>query len=156
MERLWQMDLLRRAGGGELSALLGEDMVANDQYLRTLGMREAADRVTQEFLTQGPIRIQEGMAAYLEGVNRFIAEGQTPLEYELLGMDPEPFDTRDIYCATGFMAYSFAIHLKTEPILDWMKQQFRAGLPRRSRHSGWTDSPASRSQDLPASRDGTP
>ena len=122
MERLWQMDLLRRAGAGELSALLGEDMVANDQYLRTLGMREAADRVTQEFLTQGPTRIQEGMAAYLAGVNRFIAKGQTPLEYELLGMDPEPFDTHDVYCATGFMAYSFAIHLKTEPILDWMKQ----------------------------------
>ena len=121
MERLWQMDLLRRAGAGELSALLGEDMVANDQYLRTLGMREAADRVTEDFLTRGPARIQQGMAAYLAGVNRFIAKGQTPLEYELLGMDPEPFDTHDVYCATGFMAYSFAIHLKTEPILDWMK-----------------------------------
>ena len=121
MERLWQMDLLRRAGAGELSALLGEDMVANDQYLRTLGMREAADRVTEDFLTRGPARIQQGMAAYLAGVNRFIAKGQTPLEYELLGMDPEPFDTHDVYCATGLMAYSFAIHLKTEPILDWMK-----------------------------------
>ena len=44
-ERLWQMDLLRRAGGGELSALLGEEMISNDRYLRTLGMREAADRV---------------------------------------------------------------------------------------------------------------
>ena len=49
-ERLWQMDLLRRAGGGELSALPGEDMVANDQYLRTLGMRESADKVTKAFL----------------------------------------------------------------------------------------------------------
>ena len=84
MERLWQMDLLRRAGAGELSALLGEGMVANDQYLRTLGMREAADRVTQEFLTQGPSRIQEGMAAYLAGVNRFIKEGQTPLHLQFL------------------------------------------------------------------------
>ena len=72
-ERLWQMDLLRRAGGGELSALLGEDMVSNDQYLRTLGMREAADRVA-EFLADGPQRIKDGMAAYLAGVNRFIEE----------------------------------------------------------------------------------
>ena len=36
-ERLWQMDLLRRAGGGELSELLGADMIENDRYLRTLG-----------------------------------------------------------------------------------------------------------------------
>ena len=64
------------------------------------------------------------MAAYLAGVNRFIKEDRAPLEYALLGQDPEPFDTHDIYCATGFMAYSFAIHLKTEPILDWMKQNF--------------------------------
>ena len=44
-----------------------------------------------------------------------------PFEYQLLGEDPRPFTTQDVYCATGFMAYSFAIHLKTEPILDWMK-----------------------------------
>lgn len=120
-ERLWQMDLLRRAGGGELSALLGEDMVANDQYLRTLGMRASADKVTKAFLAEGPQRIQETMASYIAGINRFIEEGKTPLEYELLGATPEPFDTHDVYCATGFMAYSFAIHLKFEPILDWMK-----------------------------------
>ena len=120
-ERLWQMDLLRRAGGGELSALLGEDMISNDRYLRTLGMRKAADRVTEEFLANGPVRIQEAMAAYIAGINRFIEEGQTPLEYELLGQNPEPFNTHDVYCATGFMSYSFAIHLKFEPILDWMK-----------------------------------
>ena len=121
-ERLWQMDLLRRAGGGELSALLGPDMIENDQYLRTLGMNEAAKRVTEDFLAQAPVRIQSAMAAYLEGINRFITEGDTPLEYRLLGTKPQPFDTHDVYCATGFMAYSFAIHLKTEPILDWMKQ----------------------------------
>ena len=120
-ERLWQMDLLRRAGGGELSALLGEDMVANDQYLRTLGMRESADKVTKAFLAEGPQRIQETMASYIAGINRFIEEGKTPLEYKLLGATPKPFDTHDVYCATGFMAYSFAIHLKFEPILDWMK-----------------------------------
>lgn len=121
-ERLWQMDLLRRAGGGELSALLGPDMIENDQYLRTLGMNEAAQDVAEDFLAHAPVRIQSAMAAYLEGINRFIAEGNTPLEYRLLGTKPDPFDTHDVYCATGFMAYSFAIHLKTEPILDWMKQ----------------------------------
>ncbi len=120
-ERLWQMDLLRRAGAGELSALLGKDMVENDQYLRTLGMRDAADRATKAFQAEAPLQIQAAAAAYLEGVNRFISEGHTPLEYRLVGSTPAPFDTRDMYCATGFMAYSFAIHLKTEPILDWMK-----------------------------------
>ena len=48
-ERLWQMDLLRRAGAGELSELFGEDMIENDQYLRSLGMREAAVRTSAAF-----------------------------------------------------------------------------------------------------------
>ena len=34
----------------------------------------------------------------------------------------------DIYCATGFMSYSFAIHLKTEPILDWMARNLDSAL----------------------------
>ena len=72
--------------------------------------------------SHAPQRIQTAMAAYLDGINRFIAEDKKPLEYQLLGADPKPFDTRDVYCATGFMAFSFAIHLKTEPILDWMNE----------------------------------
>tara|TARA_B110000503_G_scaffold94920_1_gene142907 strand:+ start:419 stop:2791 length:2373 start_codon:yes stop_codon:yes gene_type:complete len=122
-ERLWQMDLLRRAGAGELSALLGEDMIENDKYLRSLGMREAAVRTAAEFEVEAPVKIQQAMNAYLKGINAFIAADNRPFEYQLLGEEPRPFTTHDVYCATGFMAYSFAIHLKTEPILDWMKHQ---------------------------------
>lgn len=122
-ERLWQMDLLRRAGAGELSALLGEDMVDNDQYLRTLGMRKAARRTVEQFVSQAPQEIQRAMRAYLQGINAFIQEGRIPVEYQLLRTQPEPFNLEDVYCATGFMAYTFAIHLKTEPILDWMKSR---------------------------------
>ena len=120
-ERLWQMDLLRRAGAGALSALLGEDMVENDKYLRTLGMRRTAIEQSVKFHRDAPDSIRTVLQAYLDGVNAFIAEGNFPLEYRLVGADPEPFTTEDVYCAAGFMAYSFAIHLKTEPILDWMK-----------------------------------
>ena len=127
-ERLWQMDLMRRAGAGELAALLGPDMVENDKYLRTLGMREAARRTAGQFQAQAPEHVRVAMEAYLAGINAFIADGQTPLEYLLVGQDPEPFDTEDVYSATGYMAYSFAIHLKTEPILDWMKQNLDEAL----------------------------
>ena len=120
-ERLWQMDLLRRAGAGELAALLGEDMVENDRYLRTLGMREVAVKEAARFEAEAPDSLQRVMAAYLAGVNAYIGSGARPLEYRLVGAEPEPFTSRDVYGAAGFMAYSFAIHLKTEPVLDWMK-----------------------------------
>ena len=99
MERLWQMDLLRRAGAGELSALLGPDMVDNDKYLRTLGMRAAATRTVDQMEGHTTPHILEAMTAYLDGVNTFIEEGELPLEYRLINAKPEPFDVHDMYCA---------------------------------------------------------
>ena len=129
MERLWQMDLLRRAGGGELSALLGPDMVENDKYLRTLGMSEAAKRTVERIEADTTIaELKASMQAYLDGINAFIATKELPFEYRLINARPEPFDMHDVYCATGFMSYSFAIHLKTEPILDWMARNLDSAL----------------------------
>ena len=68
------------------------------------------------------------MQAYLDGVNAYIASGELPFEYRLINAEPQPFDLHDVYCATGFMSYSFAIHLKTEPILDWMANHLDSAL----------------------------
>ena len=123
-ERLWQMDLLRRAGGGELSELLGEDMIENDRYLRTLGMRKAAIKDAAEFEKTTSKKTKVAALAYLAGVNKFIDEEKYPVEYKILGATPKAFKIVDMYKTAGFMAYSFAIHIKTEPIVDWIKTNF--------------------------------
>ena len=129
MERLWQMDLLRRAGGGELSALLGPDMIENDKYLRSLGISQAARRTIRQVDADSTAAVvKTAMQSYLDGINAFIATGELPLEYRLINAKPEPFDLHDMYCATGYMSYSFAIHLKTEPILDWMARNLDSTL----------------------------
>ena len=129
MERLWQMDLLRRAGGGELSALLGPDMIENDKYLRSLGISQAAYRTIRQVDADSTAAVvKTAMQSYLDGINAFIATGELPLEYRLINAKPEPFDLHDMYCATGYMSYSFAIHLKTEPILDWMARNLDSTL----------------------------
>src|SRR4029453_11674000 len=43
-DRLWQMELYRRAASGRLSELLGQATVAIDQRFLTLGLRRAAER----------------------------------------------------------------------------------------------------------------
>ena len=123
-ERLWQMDLLRRAGGGELSELLGADMVENDRYLRTLGIRDAAVKDAALFEHTSSEKTKSAARAYLLGVNTFIGEENYPVEYLLLGETPQQFQIMDMYKVAGFMAYSFAIHIKTEPIVDWIKTNF--------------------------------
>ena len=123
-ERLWQMDLLRRAGGGELSEIFGEDMIENDKYLRTLGMRKAAIKDASEFEKTSSEKTKSAALAYLAGINTFIDEEKYPIEYKILGAIPQEFEVVDMYKTAGFMAYSFAIHIKTEPIVDWIKTNF--------------------------------
>ncbi len=121
-ERLWQMDLIRHVGAGKLSELFGEKTIDNDKFLRTIGIDKTAKRSVAQFKADAPKRVQESVQAYLDGINAFIAEGNLPLEYKILQIEPSNFQLIDVYRSTGYMAYSFAMALKTDPIITWMKQ----------------------------------
>src|SRR2546430_2387714 len=43
-DRLWQMDIMRRVAGGELSEIIGEDTRKIDREQRILGLRAAAKK----------------------------------------------------------------------------------------------------------------
>ena len=43
-DRLWQMDVLRRLGAGELSEIFGENALSIDEQFRRLGLRHVVDR----------------------------------------------------------------------------------------------------------------
>ncbi|MGA2747008.1 MAG: penicillin acylase family protein, partial [Candidatus Sulfotelmatobacter sp.] len=43
-DRLWQMDVMRRFGSGELSEILGKDTLKLDREQRILGLRAAAKK----------------------------------------------------------------------------------------------------------------
>ena len=48
-ERLFQLELLRRAGSGTLAEIIGEDMVKVDRIFRTLGVSEYAKTSAENF-----------------------------------------------------------------------------------------------------------
>ncbi|HEV8580121.1 MAG TPA: penicillin acylase family protein [Thermoanaerobaculia bacterium] len=92
-DRLWQMEFNRRVSSGTLGEILGPGLLEADKYLRTLGLRRAAQRDWQvlDAETRGL------MAAYSDGVNAYVAEnrGRLPLEFLLLGVDPAPWTPVD-------------------------------------------------------------
>ena len=59
--------------------------------------------------------------AYLDGVNQFIEEGKTPIEFTLLGLKRTLY-LKDIYNVFGYMAFSFAQAHKTDPAIDDLKE----------------------------------
>ena len=114
-DRLWQMELLRRIASGRLSEVFGTDLVSTDKFFLSLGIADASKvTVANVDTSDAGVVLAE---AYLDGINQFIAEGPTPIEFYLTGIDKEEFVLEDVYNTIGYMAFSFAMAHKTDPLL---------------------------------------
>jgi penicillin G amidase len=92
-DRLWQMDVLRRLAGGELSEVFGPTTLELDREARRLRMR----RIAEEHARTLPPADRAVFAAYARGVNYFIETHRSalPLEFTLLRYDPRPWSILD-------------------------------------------------------------
>ena len=93
-DRLWQMERRRLQAAGRLAELLGEEALASDLLMRTLGLRQAAERD----VARSSARTSGTLQAYSDGVNAFLAthDGPLPLEFQLLGHVPEEWTPVDV------------------------------------------------------------
>ncbi len=92
-DRLWQMDIMRRFGAGELSEILGEDTLRIDREQRILGLRATA----RKGLQMASPRDRSYFEAYARGVNAFVDthEGSLPIEFRILHYQPKPWQPED-------------------------------------------------------------
>jgi penicillin G amidase len=92
-DRLWQMDLLRRAARGELSEILGPATLKIDQDFRRLNFK----RAVETDIPLLPPETRTLLEAYARGVNRFIEEHSShlPIEFTLLNYKPRPWQPSD-------------------------------------------------------------
>jgi penicillin amidase len=91
-DRLWQMELNRRAATGELSAVFGRRTLELDRLSRTLGFARLA-RASWERLDEGT---RSHLEAYSEGVNAFLqSRPQLPIEFSLVRHRPAPWHPLD-------------------------------------------------------------
>jgi len=106
-DRLFQLDLQARAGGGTLSELLGPAGLDADRETRQLGMARAAERLARDLSDTGGERA--AMDAYAAGINAYIdrmPERDLPLEYRLLGRRPtrwSPIRTIQVLLRMGYI-----------------------------------------------------
>ncbi|MFT5877367.1 MAG: penicillin amidase [Dokdonia sp.] len=121
-DRLFQLELLRRIGSGRLAEILGDSLIKTDKFLRTIGLNENAKRAALAFEEEAPQDIKENVHAFLEGINQYIKEGKTPIEFRLIGIEKSEFTVTDIYRILGYMGFGFSMELKNEPILDWINR----------------------------------
>ncbi len=92
-DRLWQMDLARRAAAGKLAAWFGTRAVVHDRKRR----EEDWQGVARQAYADLPANERRLVELYTAGVNHYIAT-HTPRwsrEYALLDLTPEPWQPED-------------------------------------------------------------
>ena len=118
-DRMWQMDLLRRASAGELSEILGPATLEYDEENRELGMREAADRAVADSSPE----IRALLEDYSRGVNDYIRRHQQnlPIEFQLLRYKPKPWTPADTYLISLYMYKTLTTTWKAKLNRQWIE-----------------------------------
>lgn len=130
-DRLWQMDIMRRFGAGELSEILGEATLKIDREQRILGLRVAAKKNLQ----MASARDAAYFEAYARGVNAFIEmhRDHLPIEFRILRYRPKPWQPEDSIVIANQMVkdlnfYTFGDVLEREKILAKLGPELTADL----------------------------
>jgi penicillin amidase len=115
-DRLWQMELLRRAGQGRLSEVFGERTVDTDIFIRTLDVYGHAERAVARLTPDQ----RAPLDAYARGVNAFLQrpvgwlETRLAPEFLILRHTPEPWAAADCLAVLKMMALNLSTNFEHE------------------------------------------
>jgi penicillin amidase len=121
-ERLFQQDFMLRVANGRLATMLSDFGLSLDRFFRTVGFARAARVIAAGYDDVS----RELSEAALVGANAWIETMPTkPIEYEVLGLDPEPYPIGD-----DGVAYSAAIGVFMSWLLstNWDCELLRAEI----------------------------
>ena len=125
-DRLFQMDLYRRAGSGRLAEVLGEPALDADRQMRTFGLA----RVAAQELPLLREDTRASLQAYADGVNKLLEQrGESlPIEFIILGYRPYPWTAVDSIVVAKLQAYDAATNYTQELLRASLATRFGAGV----------------------------
>ena len=93
-DRLYQIEIWRRTGAGELAEVFGPEYVSRDRIARLVRYRGSME---EEWASYGPdsLRIAE---AFTSGINAYIAQNRDnlPIEFDLLDFSPGTWEPQHV------------------------------------------------------------
>ncbi|MHA1999036.1 MAG: penicillin acylase family protein [Promethearchaeota archaeon] len=137
LDRIWEMDLLRRLASGRLAEVipapkipgmnLDQQLVAIvDAYFRMHGLLEAGQNLVDQIEAAGPSSIEYRMATrFLDGINKAIdvmkRTNRVPIEFKLLNYEPSKWERIDI--AVIGMLISYMLSMSTRDLSNTLLEE---------------------------------
>jgi penicillin amidase len=111
-ERMFMMDLVRRAGAGRLSEVMGQETVPFDKMFRTIGIDRTVKKIKNKM---NPSALQL-LEAYSNGVNLYIthARNKYTFEFDMLGYLPEEWKPEHSLTIIRMMAWELNLSWWTD------------------------------------------
>ena len=110
-DRLWQIEYQRRIGSGRLAEILGPRLVETDRFLRTIGIRRAAESAWRSLAPASRSRLE----SYTRGLNAYLTSSSArPVEFRILRVPVSPFDPVDSLAWAKLMAWDLAGNARNE------------------------------------------
>lgn len=102
-DRLFQMDITRRAGLGRLSEILGPAALDFDLMFRTAGFEDLAKKLYDNAKPESKKIAQ----AYVKGINTYLklSDGNYSIEFSLLNYEPEKWEPYQVYLIARLVAW---------------------------------------------------
>ncbi|HET7590863.1 MAG TPA: penicillin acylase family protein [Solirubrobacterales bacterium] len=127
-ERLWQLDFYRRVVRGRVAELAGEEGLAVDRLMRTLGIRRTAEREEAEL---GP-QLRARLERFCAGVNQAAADARAmPFELQVLRQGFEPWTPADILSLGKLLAFGLSTNWERELVRSDMVRELGPELAAR-------------------------
>ncbi len=124
-DRLWQMDVTRRAATGRLAELFGERLIEADLLVRILGFEHTAKRQLSVLSPDTLAALQ----AFSDGVNAGMERlAALPPEFRLLKYRPEPWQPSDALVISRLLAWQLSKDYESELILAKLSAKLGAGM----------------------------
>ncbi|RJP21914.1 MAG: penicillin acylase family protein [Candidatus Abyssobacteria bacterium SURF_5] len=113
-DRLWQMDLTRRAATGRLAEILGETVLRTDLLMRTIGLERTARRQWEQLSPESAAML----SAFSDGVNAYLEKASSlPPEFRLLKYTPEPWQPPDSLAISRLLGWQLSKNHESEIVM---------------------------------------
>ncbi|HJM75027.1 MAG TPA: penicillin acylase family protein [Dehalococcoidia bacterium] len=122
-DRLFQMDVMRRAAAGRLSEVTGAGSLESDRFMRSLGL---ADRAAGDVESVGD-EVRVLLDAYAAGVNAGIASlPALPPEFAAMGAEPEPWHPEHTLLLGRLIMFMFSGNWDSELLRERLIEELGA------------------------------
>lgn len=104
-DRMVQLELMRRIGGGRLAEVMGRKALSIDAFMRDMGLRSTAERIAQDLAVDTRRYLED----YTAGINAYLQARKStlPLEVMILAAGrPRPWSIEDCLVCLLFFSWT--------------------------------------------------